>query len=182
MKSILTLMILSLRISLLFLSYGSLYTYAYAEASLTEVQDVPPHQLSKLIQEHKANGNITLVFVYGSWCPVCQRNFPQLQQLAKQYQNENLDILAFSVDQDKDKLLHYLNKQFPIFFPSYRLYSVDYEEVKKAFFNAGITYNHTIPFIAVFDRQGTLVGEGNYSVASTAKVVQYLLSKHNQTR
>lgn len=44
-------------------------------------------------------GNVAVVTLWATWCPVCMEEMPQLQSLAARYEGRGLSVLTVSIDQ-----------------------------------------------------------------------------------
>ncbi|MBA4411606.1 MAG: hypothetical protein C0397_19585 [Odoribacter sp.] len=50
----------------------------------------------------ESKGKCVIIDVWASWCIPCRRSFPHLQSLFEKYHSSGLEILAISVDQNKN--------------------------------------------------------------------------------
>jgi thiol-disulfide isomerase/thioredoxin len=73
----------------------------------------------KILQEHR--GKALLVNFWATWCEPCRDEYPMLNELAKQYAPEGLQVVGVSMDDDGDLILmrRFLARYKPIF-PNYR--------------------------------------------------------------
>lgn len=55
----------------------------------------------KKLPAAQLKGKAVLVVFWATWCPVCQRELPQLQTLYDKYRGKGFEILALSVDVDR---------------------------------------------------------------------------------
>ncbi|NLJ70434.1 MAG: TlpA family protein disulfide reductase [Clostridiaceae bacterium] len=49
-------------------------------------------------QEYFANGKLTLVNIWATWCPPCKMELPDLGQLAKDFAEQNVQFLGIATD------------------------------------------------------------------------------------
>ncbi|MBL6665050.1 MAG: redoxin domain-containing protein [Rickettsiales bacterium] len=91
-----------------------------------------------------------LLYLYTSWCSKCKKYTPIINELAREFQNTDLKVLAIAIDRNissKD-LNDYLNKFGDIYFEPKYLYS------KEGFISflksKGVKYNKRIPYTALF--------------------------------
>lgn len=73
----------------------------------------------KILAEHK--GKPLLVNFWATWCEPCRDEYPMLNELAKQYAPQGLQVVGVSMDDDGDLILmrRFLARYKPIF-PNYR--------------------------------------------------------------
>jgi thiol-disulfide isomerase/thioredoxin len=66
-------------------------------------------------------GKALLVNFWATWCEPCRHEYPMLNELAKQYAPEGLQVVGVSMDDDGDLILmrRFLARYKPIF-PNYR--------------------------------------------------------------
>ncbi|HHT25004.1 MAG TPA: TlpA family protein disulfide reductase [Clostridiaceae bacterium] len=53
-------------------------------------------------QEYFANGKLTLVNIWATWCPPCRIELPDLGKLAKDFAEQKVQFLGIATDVDKD--------------------------------------------------------------------------------
>jgi len=59
-----------------------------------EVPDLSGQPVS--LKEHR--GKVVLVNIWATWCPPCREEMPSMQRLYEEFQDEEFEILAISVD------------------------------------------------------------------------------------
>lgn len=146
-----------------------------ADAYAVAVKPVPATDTATVVRGFSNQKAPTVVFIFASWCPVCKRDFPQLRQLAATYKDKGVNVVAFSVDRNKNDLTRYLGAQSPLSFTPYFVLQRFPGELQQGLRRAGIRYNGSIPYIALMGEDGKILGQGNYSVASVEKALQNLL-------
>ncbi len=72
------------------------------------------------ISSEKFAGKILIIDFWATWCPPCRKEFPHLNELQIEYQNDNeVQIIALSTDKDKEKVAPFIEKnnyEIPIFY------------------------------------------------------------------
>jgi thiol-disulfide isomerase/thioredoxin len=129
----------------------------------------------KILQQHK--GQPLLVTFWATWCEPCRDEYPMLNELAKQYAPQGLQVVGIDLDQDGDIILmrRFLARYKPVF-PNYRKSKGD----ENAFSNAVMAgWNGSLPasfFYARDGRQiGHLMGASDHDTYDAA--IRMLLSK-----
>ena len=146
-----------------------------AEKTPVDIKPVPAAEASSVIKNASGKEAHTIVFVFASWCPHCRRNFPFLVNLAQKYQKKDLNVVAISVDKDKAALTRFLAGYDSIPFTPYFAMQRFSGDLAASLADSGIRYNGSVPFLALLDKQGRIMGQGNYSIASVEKVLHTLL-------
>jgi thiol-disulfide isomerase/thioredoxin len=154
-----------------------------AGAALALAQTNPPKDpplidlqgYQKILQQHK--GQPLLVTFWATWCEPCRDEYPMLNELAKQYAPQGLQVVGIDLDQDGDIILmrRFLARYKPVF-PNYRKSKGD----ENAFSNAVMAgWNGSLPasfFYARDGRQiGHLMGASDHDTYDAA--IRMLLSK-----
>jgi len=94
-----------------------------ASGAQTKAPSDPPmidaQGFQKILAEHK--GKPLLVNFWATWCEPCRDEYPMLNELAKQYAPQGLQVVGVSMDDDGDLILmrRFLARYKPIF-PNYR--------------------------------------------------------------
>ncbi len=117
-----------------------------------KVIDVPGYQ--KLVQQHR--GKPLLMTFWATWCEPCRDEYPMLNELAKQYGPQGLQVVGVNFDDEGDLILmrRFIARYKPIF-PNYR---------KKHGDEAGFTqavwpqWNGALPASFLYDKDGNQVG------------------------
>jgi len=91
-----------------------------------------------------------LLYIYTTWCSTCRKYTPVINDLAREFQNTDLKVLAISIDKDISSrdLNEFLNKYGDLYFEPKYLYS------KEGFMDflrkKGVRYNKRIPYTVLF--------------------------------
>jgi len=98
-----------------------------------------------------------LLYLYTTWCDVCKKNFNQINEIAREFQNTDLKIIAISIDRDmdKEKLSHYFSQLGNVYFP------IQFLAFKEGFLDLlsqkNINYNGVIPYTALISGEGKVI-------------------------
>ena len=71
------------------------------------VKDLDGNDLSL----EKYRGNVILLDFWAVWCAPCIAEMPNVKQVYEKYKEENFQIIGISLDQSRDKLVGYLEKE-----------------------------------------------------------------------
>lgn len=108
-------------------------------------------------QFENAQGKPILLYIYTTWCKTCVRNFPAINEVAREFQNTDLEVITLAIDRDMTgpQLRSHLQKYGEIYFePQYLAFKDGFMNLLQ---NKGITYNGRIPFTALVSRNGEVV-------------------------
>jgi thiol-disulfide isomerase/thioredoxin len=100
-----------------------------------------------------------LLYVYTTWCSVCLKQFPTINEIAREFQNTDLQVLTLATDRDLDPkhLQEHLNKFGNLYFsPHYLSYKEGFLDFLK---KKNIKYQGRIPFTVLISRQGEVVAK-----------------------
>ena len=64
-----------------------------------------------------APGKVTLVDFWATWCKPCEKSFPRYQELYVKYKSQGFEVIAVSVDDEKNDIPGFIKKtgaKFPI--------------------------------------------------------------------
>ncbi len=107
----------------------------------------------------------TLVLFWASWCPHCSEILPQLQLLYEKYSRSDLEILAISLDDNKEDWERELRKNG---------YSwINHSELKG--WDCSIAYDYGIratPTLILVDRSRTVLGKPRNAAILEQKLVE----------
>jgi thiol-disulfide isomerase/thioredoxin len=105
----------------------------------------------------KADGKPILLYIYATWCNICSKNFPTINEIAREFQNTDLQVITLAIDRDltAEALRSYLEKFGNFYFqPRYLAFKEGFIDflLKK-----NIRYNHRVPFAVLVSRYGRVV-------------------------
>lgn len=115
---------------------------------------IPSDLATKLDNE---KGRPILLYFYTTWCGVCKKNFPIINELAREFQNANITIITVAIDKNLSdvEFTEYLEVYGNIYFkPYYLVYSEGMADLIK---EKGIKYEGIIPFTALIDKNGEVM-------------------------
>jgi peroxiredoxin len=61
-------------------------------------------------------GKVTVVNFWATWCPPCIKEMPSLQRAWEQLRQEDIQVLAINMGQDREDIGYFLSK-YPVDFP-----------------------------------------------------------------
>ena len=120
----------------------------------------------------KADNKPILLYIYTTWCKICAQNFPVINEISREFQNTNLQVITLAVDRNMtpQRLSEYLNRFGDFYFePRYLGFKegfVDFLQKKN------IKYNNYIPFTVLISADGRVITK-----YSGAKNKNYLRNK-----
>lgn len=102
----------------------------------------------------------TLLYVYASWCGKCALVMPQLAGIIREHEHDDVRFLFVSTDKSEIDLMDYLvrNRYDGLFTPYILRESAD-DRLGDALAGFGADYPGAIPYLAFFDRNGTLAAD-----------------------
>ncbi len=122
--------------------------------------DQTPQAISteNIASEFEQNdGKPILLYIYTTWCPSCKKNFANFNEIAREFQNTDLHIIAIAIDRDINQniLQNELNQLGNIYFqPQFLAFKDGFIDFLK---QKGLKYEGRIPFTALISRQGEVV-------------------------
>ncbi len=100
---------------------------AYLDVHIPESQNVTynnqqpiPMTTAQIANEFENyDGKPVLLYVYTTWCSICVKEFPVINEIAREFQNTDLQVLTLATDRDLDPkhLQEHLNKFGNLYFP-----------------------------------------------------------------
>jgi thiol-disulfide isomerase/thioredoxin len=86
-----------------------------ARAPLAFTGPIETVEVDSLLERTRAGNKATLVFFYASSCSSCRKMFPTVNQVARNYREQGLEVVALSLDTDESELVRYLQRTLPVF-------------------------------------------------------------------
>jgi thiol-disulfide isomerase/thioredoxin len=124
-------------------------------------------RIQKLVQWQ---GKILVVNFWGTWCPPCLTEIPELIAIQQQYRDKNVQIIGIAID-SKQAVLKYQEKQavnYPIL-----IAGDSGMAIAKAWGNA----TNAVPFSVIFNPQGEIIHRqlGEISREELLELIQPML-------
>lgn len=136
------------------------YDVKIPESNNIKFNEAKPNGLntSDVVKFFEINdGKPILLYIYTTWCNACYKNYPTINEIAREFQNTDLKIIAIAIDRNMNdqKLKDYLNSFGDNYFaPNFLLSKVGFIE----FLNKNnIKYDGRIPFVALISASGEVV-------------------------
>jgi len=129
----------------------------------------------RLLQQYR--GKPLLVTFWATWCEPCRDEFPMVNELAKQYASQGLQVVGISLDQDGDLILmrRFLVRYKPLF-PNYRKSKGEEDAFSQTVMKG---WNGSIPASFFYAKDGTQIGHlvGASDRETYDAAIRMLLSK-----
>lgn len=97
-----------------------------------------------------------LLYIYTTWCGVCKKNFANINEIAREFQNTELKVLTIAIDRDLsgEKFMNYLNSNGNIYFePRYLAFRDGFKEYLR---KNKIKYRGVIPYTVLIGSDGKI--------------------------
>ncbi len=98
-----------------------------------------------------------LLYLYTTWCKICSENFVTVNEVAREFQNTELQIIALAIDRDLDpaSLQQHLGKYGDVYFqPRFLAFKDGFREFLR---KKNIRYDGRIPFTVLISRDGKVI-------------------------
>lgn len=109
----------------------------------------------------KHEGKPVLFYIYTTWCGVCKKNFATINEIAREFQNTDLKVIAIAIDKDLEgqKLMEYLDSFGNFYFePVFLSHKEGFAEFLH---KKGIKYRGVIPFTTLIGGDGRVKAKYN---------------------
>ena len=117
------------------------------------VQPVALSHVVGQLTEARAQGQVSVLYLYASWCDACEASMPNLNRVARRYSDEGVRFVIVSVDEDPEALEQMLRMTGAAFEPLCTP-AAPPEKLRAAVAGLGGTYPEVIPYGVVFDGTG----------------------------
>ncbi len=107
-----------------------------------------------LTQIDNNSGRPILLYIYTTWCNICRHQLPNINEMARKYQNTDLKVITVAIDRniDAQNLMEYLSEQKNIYFePQFLVYT---DGLGDLLAQKKIKYNKIIPLTVLIGRDG----------------------------
>lgn len=108
-------------------------------------------------QFHQYEGKPILFFIYTTWCSSCIKQFPVINDIAREFQNTDLQVVTLAVDRDidGDLLQKHIDGFGDVYFqPQYLHFKEGFRDFLK---RKNIPYNGRIPYTVLISQYGEVV-------------------------
>ncbi|MBM5782780.1 MAG: TlpA family protein disulfide reductase [Pelagibacterales bacterium] len=104
-----------------------------------------------------SEGKPILLYIYTTWCSVCSKQFPIINEIAREFQNTEMQVIALAIDKNltSENLKSYLSNYGDFYFePRYLVFKDGFLDLLK---KKNIPYNGRIPFTALISQHGEVI-------------------------
>ena len=98
-----------------------------------------------------------LLYLYTTWCRICSQNFEIVNEVSREFQNTDLQVIALAIDRDLDptSLSQHLNQYSDVYFqPRFLAFKDGFREFLH---KKNIRYDGRIPFTDLISRDGEVI-------------------------
>jgi thiol-disulfide isomerase/thioredoxin len=98
-------------------------------------------------------GKPILIHIYTTWCGICKKQMPIINEMARKFQNTDLKVIAVAIDHniDSESLKTYLQYYKNIYFePQFLVYN---DGLTDLLAQKNVKYNRVIPLTVLLNRQ-----------------------------
>ena len=104
-----------------------------------------------------ADNKPILLYIYTTWCKTCVKNFPTFNEISREFQNTELQVIAIAIDRNltAEGLNSYLSKFGNFYFqPRFLSFKDGFLEFLQ---KRNINYDNRIPFTVLISREGEVI-------------------------
>lgn len=98
-----------------------------------------------------------LLYLYTTWCESCKKNFETFNEIAREFQETELHVIALAIDRDlaEGALQEELHRHGELYFhPRFLAFKEGFKDFLK---QKGINYEGRIPFTVLIGRDGKVI-------------------------
>jgi thiol-disulfide isomerase/thioredoxin len=153
-------------------------TGAQSSGTVKELRVIDLDGYHKLVAEH--HGKPLLVTFWATWCEPCRDEYPLVNQIARQYAPQGLDVVGVDMDDDAELTLvrHFLEKNQPVF-PNVRKKMGHQDD-----FDKGVdpSWGHEMPVNFFYTADGQLAARmvGEHPREDFEKVIHVILAARSK--
>ncbi len=106
-----------------------------------------------------SEGKPILLYIYTTWCSVCVKQFPIINEIAREFQNTEMQVIALAIDKNltSENLKSYLSNHGDVYFePRYLVFKDGFLDLLK---KKNIPYNGKIPYTALISQHGEVIAK-----------------------
>ncbi len=123
------------------------------EVSATSfLQELSPDDYARRVKFNQ--GNVVVLVMWATWCPVCRKELPVLEGLARRYVSRGVTMMSVSVDQEEEPAQRYLRDHPTFMTPIWEARGDNPQSV--ALQTLGAPPSTAIPRILMFHKSGVL--------------------------
>lgn len=151
--------------------YGWNYIYEEDSADVTiplsnsvpynfnDMRPIQPIEIINEIEKSEANNQPILLYFYTTWCGVCKKQFPIINEMARKFQNTDLKVMVIAVDKDitPQKAADSLRDLNEFYFKPE--YLSDRAGFKDFLATKSINFKNRIPFTIIVDRNSKIIAQ-----------------------
>ena len=130
----------------------------------TSMTTATPEQTAQAVRA--AKGQVVVFVLYASWCSGCRAEIPGVDSVAAKLSGRGMRVMAYALDEDPADYDEMLSDHKPSF-PLVRVEPMKNADLVAAVRGLGGSYGESIPYTALFDRDGKLVREWKDGVGAS---------------
>ncbi len=147
------------------------------------IKDISSSDIINFIENSEKKRHPVLIYLYTSWCGICQKQLPVINKIAQKFQNTDLQIMAVAIDKDLnlDRIKNHLNRLDNLYFPPFFISNRgNFTESLKT---KSINFRNRIPFTILIDKNSKIIKQssGYKSFKYFNKRIIKLLSKKDES-
>ena len=116
---------------------------------------ITPNDIASQIESNI--GSPMLLYIYTSWCGICKKQTPIINEMARKFQSTDLKVIAVAIDRniDSEGLTKYLEYYKNIYFePQFLVYNDGLADILR---QKNIKYNRIVPLTVLLNHQGKVL-------------------------